>query len=119
MRRGLDNRMTVDDFVSRIRRGERINCSNIQERNKCLILLDKLGFDIYNFDNDLDDIWSDCLYPGKSFFDDADDNEISCWHGLDSPFIAYKDVPFDECYTIQEYTKEEFDKEFKMLMGGA
>ena len=100
MRRGLVNRMTVDEFVDRIRKGERINCSNIQERNQCLILLDDLGFDVYNFDNDLDDIWSSYLYPGiGNDFDDDDDNEIVCWCGLGSSVIEYGDVPFDEYYS--------------------
>ena len=107
--------MTVDEFVGRMRQGERINCSNIQERNQCLILLDELGFDVYNFDNDIDEIWSECLYPGIDLADN-NDNEIVCWLRLESSFIEYRDVPFKEYCNIPECTKEEFDKNFELLM---
>lgn len=109
--------MTVDEFVGRIRHGERINCFHIQERNQCLILLDELGFEIYNFDNHLEETQSDYLYPGKHLIND-DDNEITCWCRLGNSFIEYRDVPFDEYYNIQECTKEEFDKDFEILMNG-
>lgn len=113
------DRMTVDEFIDRIRKGERINCSNIQERNLCLILLDDLGFDVYSLDNHLDDIRSSYLYPGMgNDCGDDNDNEIVCWCSLGSSFIECGGVPFDEYYSTQECTKEEFDKDFKMLMGG-
>lgn len=109
--------MTVDEFVGRIRHGERIHCFNIQERNQCLILLDELGFEIYNFDNHLEETQSGYLYPGIDLADD-NDNEIVCWCGLPIPCIEYKDVPFNEHYNTRECTKEEFDKDFELLMRG-
>ena len=103
--------MTTDEFVNRIREGERINCSNIQERNQCLILLDDLGYYIPLLYKNLDEASSRYLYPG--IYKDL----ITCWLGLESSFIEYRDVPFKEYYNIPECTKEEFDKDFKILMG--
>lgn len=109
--------LTIDEFVAEVRKGRKINCSNVEERTQSLILLQELGFELC----DTTDIFDDdtiFLYPGIIGYGDNPE-KITCWCDItEMHFIPYQHIPFEEYYSLQEPTKEEFDKDFKMLMGG-
>lgn len=112
--------LTIDEFVAEVRKGRKIHCSNVEERTQSLILLQELGFKICDTTDIFDDDTA-FLYPGIIGYGDNPE-EITCWRYIrrnitETDFIPYQHVPFEEYYSLQECT-EEFDKDFKMLMGG-
>lgn len=109
--------LTIDEFVAEVRKGRKINCSNVEERTQSLILLQELGFEFC----DTTDIFDDdtiFLYPGIIGYGDNPE-KITCWYDItEMHFIPYQHIPFEEYYSLQEPTKEEFDKDFELLMKG-